>query len=152
MKRLLLIPLLALPGPVLAKETLGVFGDWGAFRTAQGCYAITESTSAAQGRKTPATLGVARFAGQRSAQVTLGMGTAARSARLTVAGQGFTPRIEGDSAWMPDANGDAILIAALTRSSSASSNLVSARGNRLTDRFSLTGFANALRAIQSACR
>jgi hypothetical protein len=152
MKTIAILLFIALPAPALAKETLGVFGDWGAFKTARGCYAVTQSSSAAQGRKSPATLGVARFAGQRGVQASMSLGTAARSAKLTVGGQGFSPRIEGDMAWMPDANGDAILIAAMARSSSAASTLVSARGNRLADRFSLTGFANALRAIQSACR
>jgi hypothetical protein len=147
---LLLLALLA-PAPVLARDSLGLFGDWGVFRSGSGCYAITDSRSAAQGRKAPATLSVARFARQDAPQVVLALGTTARSVRLTINGQGFTPQPQGDGAWMPDSRGDALLIEALARGNAAQVSFVSGRGNRLSDRFSLIGFSNALRAVQ-ACR
>jgi hypothetical protein len=138
--------------PALARDSLGVFGDWGAFRQRGSCYATTASSSAAQGRTAPAYLTVTLWAGSRSPQVMLGLGVAAKSARLTAGGAGFTPNVRGDAAWMPDSQGDGLLIAALAASSTASVSMVSPRGNRLTDRFSLAGFNEAWRAAQAACK
>jgi hypothetical protein len=138
--------------PALARDSLGVFGDWGAFKQRGSCYATTASTSASQGRKGPAYLTVTLWAGNRAPQVMLGLGTAAKSVRLTTGGQGFTPSIRGEAAWMPDSQGDGLLLQALLASSSASASMISPRNNRLTDRFSLTGLNEAWRAARAACK
>ncbi len=52
--------------PALAKDSLGLFGDWGAFRQRGSCYATTASVSDIQGRKAPAYLTVTLWAGNRS--------------------------------------------------------------------------------------
>ncbi len=148
---LLVLLWLAAP-PAQARDSLGVFGDWGAFKQRGSCYATTASTSAAQGRKGPAYLTVTLWAGSRAPQVMVGLGTAARSARLSAGGQGFTPSVRGDAAWMPDSQGDALLLQALLASSSASVSMVSPRGNRLTDRFSLKGLSEAWAAAKAACK
>ncbi len=82
----------------------------------------------------------------------IGLGTNAKAAKLSAGGQGFTPNVRGDSAWMPDSRGDALLIAALGASSSATVSLISPRNNRLTDRYSLKGFNEAWKAAQAACK
>jgi hypothetical protein len=138
--------------PALAKDSLGLFGDWGAFRQRGICYATTASASDVQGRKAPAYLTVTLWAGNRSPQVMIGLGTNAKAAKLSAGGQGFTPNVRGDAAWMPDSRGDALLIAALSASSSATVSLISPRNNRLTDRYSLKGFGEAWRAAQAACK
>jgi hypothetical protein len=143
---------LLLATPAMAKDSLGLFGDWGAFKQRGTCYATTASASDAQGRKAPAFLTVTLWAGNRSPQVMVGLGTNAKSAKLSAGGQGFTPSIRGDAAWMPDSKGDALLIQALSASSSATVSLISPRNNRLTDRYSLKGFNDAWRAVQSGCK
>jgi hypothetical protein len=143
--------LLAAPS-AMARESLGLFGDWGAFKQRGSCYATTASTSDAQGRKAPAFLTVTRWAGNRNPQVMVGLGTNAKSAKLSAGGQGFTPQLRGDAAWMPDSRGDTLLIAALSASSSATVSMISPRNNRLTDRYSLKGFNEAWRAVQTGCK
>ncbi len=143
---------LASASPAFAKDSLGIFGDWGAFKQGASCYATTASTSAAQGRKGPAYLTVTLWAGNRAPQVMLGLGTAAKAARLTAGGQGFTPSIRGDAAWMPDSRGDSLLIQALSASSNATVSMISPRNNRLTDRYSLKGFNEAWKAVLAACK
>jgi hypothetical protein len=143
---------LMLAPPALAKDSLGLFGDWGAFKQRGSCYATTASRSDAQGRKASAFLTVTLWAGNRSPQVMVGLGTNAKSAKLSAGGQGFTPSIRGDAAWMPDSRGDQLLIQALSASSSATVSMISPRNNRLTDRYSLKGFNDAWRAAQAGCR
>jgi hypothetical protein len=152
--RYFLAPCLAVlvTAPALARDSLGLFGDWGAFKQRGSCYATTASTSDAQGRKAPAFLTITRWAGNRNPQVMLGLGTNAKSAKLSAGGQGFTPQVRGDAAWMPDSRGDALLIAALSGSSTATVSMISPRNNRLTDRYSLKGFNEAWRAVQTGCK
>jgi hypothetical protein len=148
---LLALALLA-ASPAQARDSLGLFGDWGAFRQRGSCYATTASASDVQGRKAPAYLTVTLWAGNRSPQVMIGLGTNAKSAKLSASGQGFTPSVRGDAAWMPDSRGDGLLIAALSASSSATVSMISPRNNRLTDRYSLKGFNEAWQAVQRGCK
>jgi hypothetical protein len=145
------LALVAAP-PAHARDSLGLFGDWGAFRQRGSCYATTASASDAQGRKAPAYLTVTLWAGNRSPQVMIGLGTNAKSAKMSAGGQGFTQSVRGDAAWMPDSRGDGLLIAALSMSSSATVSMISPRNNRLTDRYSLKGFNKAWQAVQRGCK
>jgi hypothetical protein len=146
-----LITSLLLSPPVLARTSLGVFADWGAFKQGSSCYIISPSVSPVQGRKSSGYLTVTLWAGNRSPQVMLGLGTNAKSARLSVGGEGFTPIVRGDAAWMPDSKGDMLLIQALSASSLASVSMISPRNNRLTDRYSLKGLGEAWKAAKAAC-
>jgi hypothetical protein len=143
---------LLVASPAQARDSLGLFGDWGAFRQRGSCYVTTASASDVQGRKAPAYLTVTLWAGNRSPQVMIGLGTNAKSAKLSTGGQGFTPNVRGDAAWMPDSQGDGLLIAALSASSAATVSMVSPRNNRLTDRYSLKGFNEAWQAVQRGCK
>ncbi len=153
MKRYLAL-LLALAGsPSQAAETLGVFGDWGAFRARRACYAVSAPTSSAgKGRDAPQ-LVVSKWPGQNvSVQLMVGGGTMLQAIVLRAGGQSFKLSVRGDSGWMPDAQGDGLAVAALSASGSAFVSGRTSRGNKFSDSYSLTGFADAWAAAQKACR
>ncbi len=145
--------------PLAAKDSLGVFGEWGAFRdpAVPRCYAI----AAAQ----PATANTRRdhapFAsvgtwpkqgvrGQLHVRLSRNLAKAA-TITLSVGGRSFQLTGGGGDAWASDARMDAAIVAAM-RSASAMS--VSARdlaGRRFTDRYSLAGAPTALDAATVGC-
>jgi hypothetical protein len=139
--------------PVQAKDTLGVFGDWGAFKDRRVCYAVSSPTgSSGKGRAAPQ-LVVSKWPGQNvPMQVMVGGGTALQSATLRAGSQSFKLAVRGDSGWLADSGSDAQALAALAASGAASVTGRSARGSKFTDSYSLTGFSEAWATAQKACR
>jgi hypothetical protein len=132
-----------------AKELIGLYGDWGAFKSGRSCYAISAPKTVASGRG-GAQLVVTRWA-TNNYQVMISTGAAMRDVSLRAGGQRFSLTPRGGDAWLPDAKGDAAALAALGASNSASVEGRSARGNRVSDSYSLTGFTDAWTAAQKAC-
>lgn len=144
--------------PALARDSLGVFRDWGAFRDpgVPRCYAIA-MPRAVPGRKIEfqpyLTVGTWPRRGLRNeVHVRLSRRTAAQSrVSLTVAGQTFTLTGAGSDAWAPDRRTDAAIVAAMR---SAGELTVAARGldgRIVRDTYRLTGAATALDAAALAC-
>lgn len=149
------LPLLMLfiMSPATARETIGVFGDWGAFKQRDTCYTTAAPAQSTGARKGAAYLTVSIWPGQASApQVMIAAGTAVTTVTLRVAEQGFHPVVRGDAAWMPDSHGDQLLIAALAAANSLSIEYSSRRGRIFTDRYSLNGFNAAWKAAIAACK
>jgi hypothetical protein len=138
-----------------SRDTLGLFGDWGAFRdrgTDRKCYAIAMPAQANMNRRSAAYLTVSTWPGRRiGAQVMVMAGAPLRSVSLRIDGQGFDMVVRGESAWMADARGDALLAQALSAGGRASVQLVTQRGTRLTDSYSLRGFADAWATARRNC-
>jgi hypothetical protein len=154
-KQFLGLAVLFVAGPALAKETIGVFGEWGAFRDKRGstvCYVVSAPvTRSGKGRAAPQ-LVVSIWPRQKiSAQVMAGTGTATQSAALAVGGRSFKLSIQGDGGWLPDRTADGQALAALAASGTATVTGRSARGNRFTDSYALAGFSDAWSAAQKAC-
>jgi Invasion associated locus B (IalB) protein len=156
MRTLLLLLTALFASPVSARESLGVFGDWGLFRDGRGgasCYIVSAPSASGNGKgRESSQLVVSRWPRQNvSAQVMAGAGTSIQSAALSTGGRNFKLAVRGDSGWMPDAQGDAQAVAALAASSRASVDGRTARGNRYSDNYSLTGFSEAYAAMQKMC-
>ncbi|NIJ15682.1 invasion associated locus B family protein [Sphingobium vermicomposti] len=150
----LLFPaMLAIAAPAFAKDSLGIFEYWGAFRdpAAPRCYAIALPV----GRRGEAFAAVGTWPRQRmrgqvhfrlsrtraeGAPVTLNVG----ERRFTlVAGQG--------DAWAQDPRADAAIIAAMRSASSMSVQTRGANGRGFADTYRLRGAATAIDAAALGC-
>ncbi|MDE2560902.1 MAG: hypothetical protein KGL48_01525 [Sphingomonadales bacterium] len=160
MKRVLALLGLAaglLAGPVLARDSLGVFGSWAAFRDAgvPRCYAIAapEPSSDKRDFQPYASVGIWPRRGVRGqVYFRLSRRLAAHSpAHLAVGGRHFDLAAGQAGAWAPDANADAGIVAAMR---SASTMMITARaadGRLFRDLYQLDGAASALDAAALGC-
>lgn len=149
--------MLLLAAPLAAKDSLGIFGDWGAFRDAQGprCYAISAArASRAQDGSTPfASIGTwpaRQLRGQIHIRPSRQL-PADASARLTIGGVSFPLRGGAGDLWAIDPSGDAAILAAMRSAGSMSLHARDARGRAFTDRYSLDGAATAIDAASVGC-
>jgi hypothetical protein len=145
--------------PLQAKDSLGVFSDWGAFRdpTIPRCYAIAmpqEPDRASQyqpfvsigtwPRRSPAIRSQLHLRLSRAIQQ-------GASIRLAIGGKRFELAGGGGDAWARDQRMDAAIVAAMR---SAGTMTVSARDNAgrlFTDSYSLEGAATAIDAATVGC-
>jgi hypothetical protein len=153
------IAALALAAPAAAKDSLGVFGQWGAFRDASvpRCYAIAAATENARDsrRETApfATIGTWPRRGIRGqVHLRLSRGVAPGAAiSLRLGGRTFALTGAGVDAWAADARMDAAIVAAMRSATSMSVSARDASGRRFTDRYSLDGAATAMDAATVGC-
>lgn len=149
----LALTLALISAPATARDSLGVFGDWGAFRDPQvpRCYAIAAASAAAsQGYAS-----VGNWPGEQvRGQVHLRLSRALRTgtqARLTIAGRSFTLTSRGSDAWAANRQGDAAIVAAMRAASTMQVTGRDRLGRAFTDRYSLDGAATALDAASVGC-
>jgi hypothetical protein len=143
--------LLLIAAPAMARDSLGVFEDWAAFRDpARGnaplrCYAIAEPERAnAPGFY--ATVGHWPASRVRSQFYIRLPRTAAGAATLTIASRRFALTARGAGLWAADARTDAAIVAAMR---SAGSMSVSAGG--MSASWRLRGAATAIDAAALGC-
>jgi hypothetical protein len=152
--------LLALPTTLWAKDNLGVFGDWGAFRDAgtgtasasggtSRCYAIAEPDTSSGGRPF-ASIGFWPGAGVRT-QFQARFGATAVSATVTIGGQTFRLATGGNNGWAADKRMDAAIVAAMRSATSMMVQSRSTSGSLLTDVYRLKGAASAIDAAALGC-
>jgi hypothetical protein len=159
---LLALLALLLPAPLAAKDSLGVFGEWGAFRDPEvpRCYAIAAAQEARPGRALRPSSGQAyasvgtwpkrQVRGQ--VHVRLSRATAPSAAiSLSIGGQRFELAGGGGDAWAQGRTMDAAIVAAMRSAGSMSVSARDASGNRFTDRYSLEGAATAMDAATVGC-
>ncbi|MEI9853046.1 MAG: invasion associated locus B family protein [Sphingomonas sp.] len=147
--------LLALAAQAQGRETIGVFGSWGAFRDAspRRCFAIARPVDKSQYSEPFASIATwprdgvhdqlhVRLSRTRHprARVTLSVGE--RRFELTAG--------EAD-AWAPDAATDAAVVAAIRSGRSMSVETLSANGNPFADTYALKGAATAIDAAALGC-
>lgn len=154
MTRLAALLLLLLAAPLAARESLGVYGSWAAFRDAKParCYAIAK----AQGRPpAPAYATISNWPEKKvrgALHIVLSREAADKSAvRLTVGGKRFTLVAKGRNAWASDARQDAAIIAALRSAAGMSVSATGTKGGSFTDRYTLAGAATAIDAAVVGC-
>jgi len=149
--RKLLFPLLiaALAAPLAARDSLGVYESWAAFRDPEipRCYAIAKPRGAnAEGAF--ASIGtwpkrnIRNLVHFRLSRAVPDGGTAV----LRIDGARFPLSVSGRDAWAVDTRADAAIVAALR---SARTLRVSARG--FSDRYDLAGVATAMDAATVGC-
>ena len=148
---------LSLAAPLMAKDSLGVFGQWGAFRDAEvpRCYAIAAAEPNRNRRDFQPYASVGTWP-RRSirAQVHFRLSrelSASPRVRLAIGGERFELTGGGSDAWAPSAREDAAVLAAMRSGSRLSISATDTNGSRFTDRYSLEGAATALDAAQVGC-
>lgn len=146
--------------PVAARDSLGIFESWGAFRDPGSnqkgprCYAIAEAVARrGQGQKGFASVGNwprQRVRGQL--HIRLSRARAPQSpVTLGVGDRRFTLVAGQVDAWAPDARNDAQIIAAMRSASSMSVQTVGADGRAFADSYALRGAATAIDAAALGC-
>lgn len=158
MKLLLLLALVA--APVEARETLGVWRGWAAFRDAAPtngrCYAIAAPLVAGgQNRwRAFASVGTWPARGLRSSLHVRLSRERDRSAGVTlsVGERRFRLVANGVDAWAADAPSDRAIVAALRSGRAMSVEAVGVGGRPFADTYALAGAATAIDAASLACR
>jgi hypothetical protein len=154
MTRLAVAALLLIAAPLAARESLGVFDGWAAFKDAapQRCYAIAR----AQGKPpAPAYATVSHWPDRKvrgAVHIVLSREVAAKAGvRVAVGDKRFTLVAKGRNAWAKDAGDDAAIISALRSAARMSVSASSAKGGTFTDRYTLAGAATAIDAATVGC-
>ena len=154
-KPLTALALLLLATPLAAKDSLGVFGDWGAFRDpgVPRCYAIAAAGSEARDQSPFASVGTwprRNLRGQVHIRLSRAL-AASPAISLSIGGQRFALTGGGGDAWAKDRTMDAAIVAAMRSAGSMSVSARDRAGNRFTDRYSLAGAATAMDAATVGC-
>lgn len=157
MRRALPLILLLIASPLAARDSLGVFGMWGAFRDPEvpRCYAIAAADSSRDRRDFDPYASVGTWPerqvrGQVHFRLSRELSSTPR-VRLAIGGQRFDLTGGGNDAWAADAGADATIVAAMRGGSTMSISATDNRGNRFTDRYTLSGAATALDAASVGC-
>ena len=160
--------LIAFAGVAQARDSLGIFGGWGAFRdppagrAALRCYALAEpeNAGAASGWRPFASVGYWPRSGIRGQTHIRLSRAAARGAKVTlsIGQQRFTLVSGGADAWARDKAMDAAIIAAMRNgtamsvaSAGASTNASPNRRGGFADIYALRGAATAIDAAALGC-
>lgn len=157
-----LVACAALAGPLAARDSLGVYGQWGAFRDAAvpRCYAIAApdiDPRSESGRKEEhagfASVGTwPRREVRGQLHVRLSRTLAPRTGiRLAIGSQRFELAGGGADAWAQDARMDAAIVAAMRSAAALYVSAVDHAGRRFTDKYSLEGAATAMDAATIGC-
>ena len=152
MARPLVLLLALIATPLAARDSLGVYSGWAAFRDAEvpRCYAIAQSSGAGAAY---ASVGTWPARGVRG-QLYLRLSREVRSggnARLSVGNRQFDLTASGHNAWAKDKAMDAAIVAAMRSASRLSVSATAAGGARFTDRYALEGAATEMDAALVGC-
>lgn len=152
----LMLGLAGIAGPVEARDSLGVFEGWGAFRDAETprCFAIAEPVGTSAGRWRPfASVGSWPRANVRGqVHIRLSREIAARSPlTLSIGEQRFALVGGGADAWAKDRQMDAAIVAAMRSAPSMSIAARAKTGAGFADTYRLRGAATAIDAAALGC-
>lgn len=149
---------LALAGqPALAKDSLGVFGSWGAFRdpSVPRCYAIAKPAAAARGGSYAPFVSVGtwpklKVRGQLHVRLSRKVSPAG-TISLRVGDKSFELTGGGGDAWAVDPRMDAAVVAAMRSATRLSVTARDTSGRAFTDGYALDGAATAMDAATVGC-
>ena len=143
--------------PADAKDSLGIFNSWGAFRDPEvpRCYAIAESeeiTGKAE-RKSYATIGFwPKRSIRRQFHVRLSRDRSTNSRVIaSIAGRRFRLAASLSDAWSQDKRMDAAINAAIRSATSMTVESVGRDGKPIVDAYRLRGAATAIDAASLGC-
>lgn len=152
-----LLALIALAAPLAAKDSLGVFASWGAFRDLEAprCYAIAISEPSRSARDfdpfaTVATWPTRNIRGQVHFRLSRSLADQPR-VTLQIASRTFALVGGGGDAWAVNRAMDASILAAMRSATAMTVRATDARGRRFSDRYALAGAATAMDAATVAC-
>ena len=155
MKKIIYV-LLIIAGPVQARDSLGVFEGWGAFRDIQPlrCYAIAEPVRSGGGKWRPfASIAHWPAEGVRG-QIHIRLSREVRNGAkvvLSIDDRRITLVGSGADAWAANPRADASIIAALRSGRSMSIASVAATGGGFADTYRMKGAATAVDAAALGC-
>ena len=154
MRAIVALLVLLLPAPLAARDSLGVFDNWGAFRDPTvRCYAIAESEKppkGAQGYADVATWPRQGVRGQVHFRLSRPLSASSRLS-LSLGGTRYELTGGGADAWARDKQSDAAIVAAMRSADSMSVSAIDKAGHRFTDRYPLKGAATAMDAATVGC-
>lgn len=148
---------LALPALAIAKDNLGVYSNWAAFRDAgtPRCYAIAKPSSATTRRDFSPYATVATWPSRKirnQVHIRLSRATAkSGTIRMSIGDKRFTLTGGGGDAWAQNASMDAAIVAAMRSATRMSIRARDASGRAFTDRYQLAGAATAIDAAIVGC-
>ena len=155
-RRNILVVFLAFASPAHAQpQALGIFGQWGAFRNSDHCYAIAEPAAPRRRDAGRAFASVADWPGRN-----IRFQVHFRFARPKRPGSAVLLRIDdrtfqliggGADGWAPDAAADAEIVAAMRTGVAMSVETRSEGGGLMRDEYPLRGAATAIDAAAIAC-
>ena len=155
--RLALAVVLLAASPATARDALGMFGAWGAFRDAgvPRCYAIAMAAPSAKAREYQPYTDVAWWPrggvrGQVHFRLSRKLQPGA-AITLSLGGQRITLTGGGADAWAPDKRGDAAIIAAMRSAGEMTVSARGASGGGFSNTWDLTGAATAIDAALLGC-
>ena len=148
---------LLLAAPLAAKDSLGMFGQWGAFRdpSTPRCYAIAmaEESRAARDYEPYASVGTwprRDIRGQFHVRLSRKLAPNA-AVVLRIGDRSFELAGGGGDAWAQDRRMDAAIQAAMRSARTMQVRARDERGRNFTDRYSLDDVASALDAATVGC-
>lgn len=148
-RRCLALALMLIGAPLAAREGLGVYEGWAAFKDASParCYAIAKAAGKAPA-PAYATISLWPDKGVRGAvHLVLSREVPATAGvRLIIGDKRFDLVAKGRNAWAVDARADAAIVAAMR-----SAARMSVTGGGFTDRYTLSGAATAIDAATVGC-
>lgn len=154
---LLALAACVISGPATAKDSLGIFSNWGAFRDPEipRCYAIAESeeiTGKAE-RKSFASVGFwPKRSIRRQFHVRLSRDRSSNSRLIvSIAGRRFQLTASRSDGWSQDKRMDAAIIAAIRSATSMTVESVGRDGKPIVDAYRLRGAATAIDAASLGC-
>ncbi len=152
---LLTIGVLGFASPAEARDSLGVFDSWGAFRDpgVPRCYAIarSERRGGPAGYATVGTWPRASVRGQVHFRLSRAVAVGARI-NLRIGGQSVPLVGGGGDAWAPDQRSDAAVIAAMRSAVRMTVRVrVPGRGGSFADSYTLAGATTAMDAALVGC-
>lgn len=149
--------LLALAAPALARDSLGMFGTWGAFRDPQEprCYAIAMAEPSTLHRDYQPYADVAIWPrkgvrGQVHFRLSRKLDPAGKIV-LSIGEQKFELTGGGGDAWALDRRMDAAIVAAMRSASSMTVSARGANGGGFSNTWPLAGAATAMDAAAIGC-
>ena len=156
LRRILLLTALVAT-PAQARDALGVFGQWAAFRDSltPRCYAIAMPQSAAQERKFQPFAAVGWWPRQKvNGQVHFRLSRKLQPGApvtLTIAGKRIALIGGGADAWAADKRGDAMIMAAMRSVTEMTVSGRDSSGQTFANRYKLDGAATAMDAAAVGC-
>lgn len=143
-----------LAAPLEAKESLGVYSSWAAFRDDRParCYAIAKPRRDAESGPFASVASWPRANIRTQLHIRLSRAAREDSAvTLTIGATRFELAANGRNAWARNARMDAAVVAALRSATRMSVSGRDSAGRRFTDRYDLTGAATAIDAAVVGC-
>jgi hypothetical protein len=157
MRRLLFLLLVLLAAPALARDGLGVFGQWAAFRdpAAPRCYAIAMAAPSTKQRDYQPYADIAWWPRQGvRGQVHFRLSRKLQpnaAISLSIGGQKIALVGGGGDAWAADKRGDAAIMAAMRSAKEMTVSARDAGGRGFTNSYDLSGAATAMDAAAVGC-